>query len=138
MRCLPVSCTTLDELVLAQHLRPPTLLKMDVEGWEYNVLLGATRVLQQTPPKAIIFESTCDQQGKIADARIPELLEHYGYQLLKLSRREPKIDAQENFLAVRTTDTSAPQALSDKLEDRAEVVSASQAGQPKAPLYRPK
>jgi FkbM family methyltransferase len=131
MGCLAVNCTTLDELVLTQHLNPPTLIKMDVEGWEYSVLLGATKVLQQAPPKAIVFESTCDQQGQIANQRLPELLKHYGYGLVKLSRREQKVDAQENFLAVRATDATLKDH-SCASADRAEIVCATaQAGQPR-------
>jgi hypothetical protein len=42
--------TTLDEIVATGHLRPPTLLKIDVEGAEMLVFQGAGDVLRRMRP----------------------------------------------------------------------------------------
>ncbi len=69
-----VRCQTIDELVFEHKLPAPTLIKIDVEGWEREVLLGAQRVLRHLPPKAVIFESRCDGSGEPLNRSIAELL----------------------------------------------------------------
>jgi FkbM family methyltransferase len=98
--CL-VECTTLDELVFGENLPAPTLMKIDIEGWEYRALLGAQRLLRQVPPKAIVFESRCSSDGEMYDPRIGKLLGDCGYQIRKIRRPTVSVDAQENFLASR-------------------------------------
>lgn len=48
-----VHMTTLDKVLVAH---PPTLLKVDVEGFETEVFAGATRTLRQPELRAIIVE----------------------------------------------------------------------------------
>jgi FkbM family methyltransferase len=50
-----VDVLTLDELMAG---RVPTLIKIDVEGFEENVLLGATRTLHEAGLQAILIEMT--------------------------------------------------------------------------------
>ena len=39
---------------------PPTLIKMDIEGGEYDALLGAERIITETKPKLVISVYHCD------------------------------------------------------------------------------
>ena len=41
-----VNTRTLDEVMLDENNQVPDLVKIDVEGWEYNVLLGAKRIIE--------------------------------------------------------------------------------------------
>lgn len=97
-----VQCETIDRLVFDRGLLPPTLLKLDVEGAELLVLRGASRLLRERPPKAIVFEAQCSSPGQIADPDVPDLLLSRGYTIRPILRPKTSIDAQENFLAVLT------------------------------------
>ncbi|RYY00706.1 FkbM family methyltransferase, partial [bacterium] len=49
---------SLDSLIYEQKLLPkPTILKIDTEGWEEKILLGAKNLLKSDPPRIIIFEA---------------------------------------------------------------------------------
>ncbi|MEX2622922.1 MAG: FkbM family methyltransferase [Acidimicrobiia bacterium] len=50
-----VDVTTIDDLC-SRLPSPPTIAKIDVEGWEVEVLSGATRLLSEFPPRLIIAE----------------------------------------------------------------------------------
>jgi FkbM family methyltransferase len=51
---LHVSKTSLDELVFERDLPPPDVLKIDIEGGEYSMLKGATKVLEQHEPELFL------------------------------------------------------------------------------------
>ncbi|MCK7580320.1 MAG: FkbM family methyltransferase [Chromatiales bacterium] len=51
---LEVRVVTLDDLLQSGDIRPPTLLKIDVEGAEYDVLQGAADLLQQHRPSILL------------------------------------------------------------------------------------
>lgn len=50
-----VASVTIDERVFEKGVRPPDVLKIDVEGYEYPVLVGGRRVLYEHQP-TVIFE----------------------------------------------------------------------------------
>jgi FkbM family methyltransferase len=52
--CIPG--LTLDHITATSDMPPPALLKIDVEGFEYQVLLGATQLIDNTPDIDIIVE----------------------------------------------------------------------------------
>jgi hypothetical protein len=52
-----VKVQSLDEHVKAQPSLGPTLVKIDVEGYEARVLDGALRLLSRSPQPAIIIET---------------------------------------------------------------------------------
>jgi hypothetical protein len=64
---------TLDDLVEREHLPPPDLLKIDVEGAEAGVLRGASNVLVRRPH--LIIET----HGPAIERECVELLVAHGY-----------------------------------------------------------
>jgi FkbM family methyltransferase len=97
--CFDVECETIDYLTFQEHISFPTLVKIDVEGWEFQVLQGARRLLAEVPPKAIVFESECAESGEITNDLIPKYLEDAGYSIQRIVRLSGVIDKRENFLA---------------------------------------
>jgi FkbM family methyltransferase len=51
---VPVQLTTLDDFVFSNRIKKIDFIKMDVEGFENDVILGATKVLQTYRPKLAI------------------------------------------------------------------------------------
>ncbi len=98
-----VSCLSADELVLRKGIRPPTLMKIDVEGWESRVVAGAQRLLAERPPKAIVFEAGYREPGRISDPSLARCLESWGYAIRHIRRPSGIVEERENFLAVHET-----------------------------------
>lgn len=72
---IPVTVTTIDDYCAAEGLAPD-LVKIDVEGFELQVLRGADKTLSNAPPGAVICEvdpAREDPQGLI------DLMRFYGY-----------------------------------------------------------
>jgi FkbM family methyltransferase len=76
---MPLAIVSLDDEVRASGV-VPDLLKVDVEGYEYEVLAGATRLLRDRKP-AICLELHLDllERRGIGPGRVVSLLESYGY-----------------------------------------------------------
>jgi FkbM family methyltransferase len=74
-----VKVTTLDDVVGAEGLKAVALVKIDVEGFEAEVLQGATRMLAQLRP-ALYFEIGLAPPGK--RRIIGDLLARSGYELV--------------------------------------------------------
>lgn len=51
-----VPVVTLDDFFSDAGRRPPNVVKIDVEGWEEEVIRGARRFLAQARPRAVIIE----------------------------------------------------------------------------------
>lgn len=96
-----VNCMTIDSLVFEKKIDPPTLIKIDVEGWEANVFKGANRVLTDCPPKAIVFESRVDEKGEIQCRDILTYLKTKKYKIRRISRPSGWIGENENFIAIK-------------------------------------
>lgn len=80
-----INCVTIDYLIENDKVHPPTILKLDVEGWEEHVLQGAKNLFIKAPPKLVIFESTSDFEGRCRHDRIIKFLQHYDYEVIDLS-----------------------------------------------------
>jgi FkbM family methyltransferase len=89
-----VELKVLDEL----NLPIPTLIKLDVEGFELEVLRGASKVLQSNALKAIIIE--LNGSGKkfgFEDEEIHELLKNHGFIPYLYDPFGRKLHKTENF-----------------------------------------
>ncbi len=61
---IKVRSTTLDRLVNDENIPPPDLLKIDVEGEEYNLLRGGEKTLVKHKPKIILSIHSHDLRDK--------------------------------------------------------------------------
>ncbi len=77
----------------------PTVLKIDVEGWEYPVLCGAEQTLGGGSVRLVVFESECDAKGQILDPRISQLLGDCGFAIRHVPRPSGVIKPTENYQA---------------------------------------
>ena len=78
-----VEAVALDDFCAELSLRPG-LLKMDVEGSEYDVLTGAKETINRCRPDLLIELHHFD--GNVAANRVPSLLESWGYQIQWIER----------------------------------------------------
>jgi FkbM family methyltransferase len=79
-----VACITIDREISTGKLPPPDLMKIDVEGLEASVLIGAQRTLSQYSPVLYIEMHGETRQLKIDNARLVlEQLRQAGYDHLQ-------------------------------------------------------
>lgn len=108
-----VETTTLDDFCANQRIRRIDLLKIDVEGGEFDVLRGARTLLQQQRIDCIFLELvewTANRGGHSTNG-IAELLRKFGYGLHKLVKKklvplqpnETSIESVIAFPALRST-----------------------------------
>jgi FkbM family methyltransferase len=92
-RQIVVKTATGDALVESGEAPAPTVVKVDVEGHELEVLRGLSRTLGKL--RAVVFEDALD------DTEVKALLRAAGFTIEPLRRRERSHHALNNFLAVR-------------------------------------
>ncbi len=101
-RTLQVESTSLDQFMESQSdLTPPTLIKIDVEGAEYDVLVGAKNTLIRYQP-AILLATHDNHLPGVKDQCLGVLSE-IGYEILEV--KDNKIPGQQDFLAVAKEDS---------------------------------
>jgi len=76
-----VPVTTVDEFFEFNNLSKIDLLKIDVEGFEYDVLLGATNTLTKGAIKAIQIERHVDDLRLDRTSVIRNLLKAFGFEI---------------------------------------------------------
>jgi len=76
-----VNADTLDAVVAREHLAPPALVKIDVEGGEANVLRGAAQLLQSRPHLVI------ETHGPDVERECADILTPLGYRLTVVTQR---------------------------------------------------
>lgn len=80
IKALEVELDSLDSLIKAKNLPKPDMLKLDVEGMEYFVLLGMKKTLSKGTPSLFIEVQGDTNENKIANSkRILELLDSYQF-----------------------------------------------------------
>ena len=101
----PVGKIEVEVITLDEYCRQvghyPSVMKIDVEGWEYQVLRGATSVLENPVLRLFVFEALCDAEGVITDHRLSAVLGACGFAISHLPRPSGLVKATENYLAVR-------------------------------------
>lgn len=93
-------CDTGDNMVAAKTLPPPTVIKLDVEGSEVDVLRGLRNVLSGTNLKAIVFEADPKLLAG-ADDELYRILTNAGFTVKLLTRNERTHHHLDNFIAMR-------------------------------------
>ena len=91
---LSVRTVTLDSLVASGKLPPPNLIKCDIEGGEYDALMGASDILVKHGPT--IFLAT---HGPEVHQQCCRLLADLHYELTPLD--ELSLDHASEVLAIR-------------------------------------
>lgn len=89
---ITVKVVALDQLVAERGLRPPKLMKIDVEGAEHGVLVGGERLIMSARP--VIFLAT---HGADVHRRCCQWLRAHGYRLSSLS--SAPLDTTDEILA---------------------------------------
>lgn len=74
---MPVQAITLDEYI-AKGNRPPTIIKIDIEGGEYDALVGAEKLIALYKPR-IIMEVWGGELGKKYSENAVKKLQEHGY-----------------------------------------------------------
>ena len=94
-----VPAITLDSFCARANIQPD-VLKMDVEGAEYDVLLGAQETISSCRPKLLIELHHFD--GNVAAHPVPDLLASWSYQIEWIDRWP----LTSHILATSVTETS--------------------------------
>jgi FkbM family methyltransferase len=80
----------LDEYILANSLPDPDFVKIDVEGYEYNVLLGMQDTVRRCKPALVVEIHGMDREHKLEIARkVVNLLVFHGYGIQEMSSGQP-------------------------------------------------
>lgn len=80
-----VQVETLDKIIDDSKIKKIDFMKIDVEGFEYNVLKGAHNTLEKTQPKVIVFELN-NFAGKVKDHKVIKLLSQYDYKFISIPK----------------------------------------------------
>ena len=96
-----VWCDRADNLTTSGELPEPTIVKMDVEGFEPEVLDGFGKLLDQISLKLVVFEAEPGLTESNNDHALAKTLRAAGFTLRALGRREATEHYLENYAAER-------------------------------------
>lgn len=80
-----VMCRTLDSLLKDRTIAPPDFVKIDVEGFEFNVIQGMEKILDEVKPNLLI-----ELHHPQAVASIPGFLQTKGYDSYRIDHGQPQ------------------------------------------------
>jgi hypothetical protein len=98
---IPAECARGDALVAAGKFPAPTVIKLDVEGGEADVLLGLGTLLTAPALRAVVFEGAGNLDDRSLDDPVAGQLLRAGFRLRSLTRREDTAHPLENYAAER-------------------------------------
>ena len=77
---IDIKCDTLDNFCNCNHIEKIDLMKIDTEGYEYNILLGGMETIKKFKPKILMeFAPENIKQCGIVPSQIISLLKTIGY-----------------------------------------------------------
>jgi FkbM family methyltransferase len=85
-RIVEVPVCRLDEVLKRQGMVRVRLIKIDVEGFEANVLNGATELFCSNPPDHILFELNEFKEDKLIQHPAVSFLHSHGYEIFSIPR----------------------------------------------------
>lgn len=94
---IPVQCYSVDGLI-AQGYPPPDVLKIDVEGAEFDVLRGAAETIRKHRPN--IFLATHDVHLPGVKDQCLKFLQEMGYTVTRAEEFNPRMAGLDDFLCV--------------------------------------
>ena len=84
--CVTVDTVAIDDLLQQQQIEPPTLVKIDVEGAEINVLQGMSQTLKKYHPIIIYEVDDENQEGLLGKRKqVDDFLLAHGYEIKPLA-----------------------------------------------------
>jgi hypothetical protein len=98
-REIEVNVVALDALVNSGKIPPPNIIKMDVEGAEFEALSGMRHTMENFPPKYIFLAT----HGAEVHSKCCELLWQWGYAIQSLDATKP-LNLTDEILAVKMTE----------------------------------
>ena len=81
-----LSVRPLSQIMEENHLTSIRLIKIDVEGFEANVLKGAEKIFESVRPEAILFELNERWDGLVPDQPMIKILRDLGYGFFSIPR----------------------------------------------------
>jgi len=84
--------------LLQKGYEPPDIIKIDVEGAEYDVLCGAVNTLQQYKPNILLATHDCHLPG-VKDKCI-DLLQELGYIIKHTGHYNKQVEGLDDYIAV--------------------------------------
>ncbi len=97
---ITVQCQSIDGLV-EQGYKIPAILKIDVEGAEYDVLLGARHTIAEHKPDILLATHDCHLPG--VQQKCVALLQELGYQLQHTGEYHKYMDGIDNYIAIHNS-----------------------------------
>jgi FkbM family methyltransferase len=91
-----IKTKTIDSMIERGEIPPPTVMKLDVEGWESRVLAGCRQLFQTAPPRCVFFENNPDCET-VEREKIWSTLEEAGYSIFRVE--EPASTFHNNYIA---------------------------------------
>lgn len=89
-KSIEVKTTALDDLLLTGFLSPPQLIKMDIEGAEFDALRGAEVLLRKHHPTIFLSTHNCQNPG--VHKKCCDFMVKLGYSLSYFSFHQKKTD----------------------------------------------
>jgi len=122
-KIIKIPVKTLDSFVKENNITKIDLLRMDVEGFEYNIILGANNVLEKYKPK-IFVEIHKMYLGKEKTSEIFNELKNKGYEIKYYIPRiyDSPIIGKLNDIKKITIDEMVKKIDNDSIPDAFQVV----------------
>ena len=92
-----VDVEKLDNIISDYQITENILVKIDVEGWEYNVIMGGVSFFSTNKNISIILETEVENKVQIKNKEIEYFFTSRGYKIFHLIREDGTNQLFENF-----------------------------------------